>query len=601
MAEATHEARIVWFWRDYQRLTGGHLKHAHYFDHVQHTQGFAPKLTLASEALSATRERERRELWPVPPENLAAQWVPVPRDVLFLAGTDWRYLKEAGLEHVANPRVNLIQGVRHAHVGSELYGYLRHQAVRVCVSGEVADAIVATGCANGPVLTIPNGTDVLDVVKQPRRRRHEQGGPPTILLVGSKRPALAAALSRRLDEAGIAHRALTDFRPRPAFLHALAQCDVAICLPLDQEGFYLPALEAMAFDCLTVTLDCIGNRGFCRHGQNCLVATDNVEALAHTTRTALHMREAERRRMLADARKTVAAHSLEAERCRFQAVLRDIDRLWHSPALQVKLDGDVPPLVDFMIVGAQKCGTSALAHFLAQHPEIGMSSQKEPHVFDAPGYSAQWSRQEIDERYRPCFAHCPQASVRGEAAPIYMYLPDVAAELKRYNRKLKLIVLLRDPVQRTLSAYAMQRARGRERLPLWLALLAEPIRLLRDRDVRRHDSAAREHSYRHRGLYSRQLRNLYEHFDAHSVLIVHTDDLRQRHDATLQRVFRFLGVAAKAAVPQETINAGETAAGGRLSGWLLRLAYAAEFARLRRVFGVRLRSAGDPVGADCRE
>ena len=49
----------------------------------------------------------------------------------------------------------------------------------------------------------------------------------------------------------------------------------------------------------------------------------------------------------------------------------------------------------------------------------------------------------------------------------------------------------------------MARARGRERLPLWLALLAEPIRLLRDRKVRRHGSAAREHSYGRRGLYSR--------------------------------------------------------------------------------------------------
>ena len=118
--------------------------------------------------------------------------------------------------------------------------------------------------------------------------------------------------------------------------------------------------------------------------------------------------------------------------------------------------------------------------------------------------------------------------------------------------------------------------------------MAEPIRLLRDRDIRRHDSAAREHFYRHGGLYSRQLRNLHEHFNVDSVLIVRADDLRQRHDATLQRVFRFIGVAAQATVPQEIVNAGDPPAAGRLCRWLLRLSYVAEFARMRRVFGVRL-------------
>ena len=62
------------------------------------------------------------------------------------------------------------------------------------------------------------------------------------------------------------------------------------------------------------------------------------------------------------------------------------------------------PRVGFVIAGAQKCGTTALAHFLAQHPEIGMSSPKEPHLFEAPGYSRDWTPEQIDERYRPCFS-----------------------------------------------------------------------------------------------------------------------------------------------------------------------------------------------------
>ena len=85
---------------------------------------FAPKLTLGGEPLGARLERERQQLWPVAPSDLAARWAPEAGDLLFLAGVDWRYLRSGGLEHLRNPRINLIQGVRHAEAGSELYGYL---------------------------------------------------------------------------------------------------------------------------------------------------------------------------------------------------------------------------------------------------------------------------------------------------------------------------------------------------------------------------------------------------------------------------------------------------------------------------------------------
>ena len=70
-----------------------------------------------------------------------------------LAGVDWRYLAESGLESLPNPRINLIQGVRHAHEGTEFHRYLAHRAIRVCVSREVADAISATERVEGPILT----------------------------------------------------------------------------------------------------------------------------------------------------------------------------------------------------------------------------------------------------------------------------------------------------------------------------------------------------------------------------------------------------------------------------------------------------------------
>ena len=597
------QVRTVWFYRDYQGLTGGHLKHSHYFDHVLRTPGFTPKITFGGEPLDESHARERRRLWPAGGDGAVARWEPGRRDVLFLAGVDWRYLAGSGLESLPNPRINLVQGVLHADEGTELHRYLAERAIRICVSPEVADAISATGRTRGPVLTIPNGIDLTPADPAGGSLAAIRARPRPITIVGYKRPELARALSRRLDEERIAHPPATEFIERRRFLDLLAESRVAVCLPLAEEGFYLPALEAMAAGCLVVTLDCIGNRGFCRHGGSCLIAEPSLESLYSAVRIALDMRAPECERLLQGARDTVAGHSLEAERKRFQAVLSDVDRLWRMDGQAVKGRAAAPagssrygpavpdacgPKLDFMIVGAQKCGTTALAHFLSRHPGIGMADPKEAHVFDAPDYSGDWSPEEIDERYRPSFEHCPGAAIRGEATPFYMFLPEIARELERYNPELKLIVLLRDPVERAVSQYCMERGRGDERLPLWLALSSEPFRLRRCRDTRQPDSAMRRHSYRRRGLYSLQLRNLYRFFRKDRVLVIRTRDLLQHHDAVLRQVFAFLGVSGDVRIapgmiyPDAPRRGGSAGAGvHRTVSWLLKLSYLAESVRLR--------------------
>ncbi len=271
------------------------------------------------------------------------------------------------------------------------------------------------------------------------------------------------------------------------------------------------------------------------------------------------------------------------------------------------------PLLDFMIVGAQKCGTTALFEYLAQHPEIGMSSPKEVHLFDDPNYSSSWTPQQIDECYRPHFPHIPRPTttphtrpatpvaaseipdpteggtsnvprIRGEATPIYLFLPEIAGELKRYNPVLKLIVLLRDPVARAISHYYMEKNRGYENLPLWLALLGEPWRLWRCANPRRHGSAWRRHAYRRRGLYGSQLRNLYRHFDMRQVLLVRSEDLALRHDVALKRIFRFLGVSEMGGIEPKTVFQGDW--GGRrhpVVAWLLRIFYWRELVRIKSI------------------
>ena len=256
-------------------------------------------------------------------------WQPRPGDVFFLGGTDWRYLFKHGFSGLDNPRIGLMQGVHNLGDGTEQHHNLAERAIRVCVSPQVADTVVGTKRANGPILTIPNGTDVAplepsvtgSVVGFESRRLQAA-------IIGYKDPDLARNLSEALDAEGIEHVLATDFQDRDTFVGLLRESRIAVCLPRTQEGFYLVALEAMASGCTVVTMDCIGNRTFCRHADNCLMAERGIESLLETTKRALEMGASERGRLHRRALGTAVLHSMEAERLRFHEILRDIDRLW---------------------------------------------------------------------------------------------------------------------------------------------------------------------------------------------------------------------------------------------------------------------------------
>jgi len=232
-----------------------------------------------------------------------------------------------------------------------------------------------------------------------------------------------------------------------------------------------------------------------------------------------------------------------------------------------------------MIVGAQKAGTTALATFLGNQPGIAMSTKKECHIFDQPG-SEEFSIDDINERYAPFFQAARNDQLWGEATPIYLYFPWIARILSRYNPELKIIVILRDPVERALSQYRMEHGRDAEKLPLFLALLAEPFRLFFSRCLEA-DSSHRCHSYRSRGLYSRQIRNLHQHFRPSQVIVISQSDLLHRHDERLKEVCLFLGIEDDVTMNADIMfSAGPLKARG-ISARLLRLSYWLEYRRLR--------------------
>jgi glycosyltransferase involved in cell wall biosynthesis len=323
----------VLFHRDFRGFTGGHLKLWHYFDRVRRSGTHWPHIRFTEQS----RWDQTNPWWPIRKDVLDS-WRHIAPDVLFLEGLDWERIETAARDHSPIPVLNLIQGIRHANPESERYAFLRHRAVRICVSGEVEQAIAATGMVNGPVFVIPNGLDL--PAELPRDRADRD-----VLIVAVKNPDLGAELRERLRApvagGGAGGRlrallrrdplrveALTRLIPRAAFLEALRGARVAVFLPRRSEGFYLPALEAMAVGALVVCPDAGGNRSFCLPGHNCLQPEYTLDEIEAATAAALALPRDDRETMLERARETASRHSLEVERRDFLRILQNLEAIW---------------------------------------------------------------------------------------------------------------------------------------------------------------------------------------------------------------------------------------------------------------------------------
>lgn len=243
------------------------------------------------------------------------------------------------------------------------------------------------------------------------------------------------------------------------------------------------------------------------------------------------------------------------------------------------------PIVDFMIVGAQKAGTSALATFLNEHPAIEMSFQKECHIFDNPEVHSE-SVDQINSRYRTFFTSEAASGLRrGEATPIYMFFAECLSPIKAYNPDIKLIVLLRNPVERAFSQYRMEYLRGKETRGFLTALLLEPWRLMSSKSQKfAENSEWRTHSYLRRGFYASQIENLYNLFGKDSVIVIDQRSLELNHDDTLQCFFEFLGVGVEACIDSSSVfSHAEELSEPRYLGILKRLFRVLFFSELNRM------------------
>ncbi len=142
---------------------------------------------------------------------------------------------------------------------------------------------------------------------------------------GLKSPELATSCANLLRSKGLIVDVELNKLARDAYLQRLASARIALLLPYQTEGFYLPALEAMAADVCVVVPDCIGNRSFCLNGVNSIVPNYSLE---HLTQAALNLakRPDQQKELKHNARSMVINHTISNEYHRFLDVLVQLDK-----------------------------------------------------------------------------------------------------------------------------------------------------------------------------------------------------------------------------------------------------------------------------------
>ena len=203
------------------------------------------------------------------------------------------------------------------------------------------------------------------------------------------------------------------------------------------------------------------------------------------------------------------------------------------------------PLPDFIIIGAQKGGTSSLFAYLAQHPQLLPSLKKEVHFFDGGLNYTTDNYKKGEAWYR---IHFPKKDTGAhsrafEASPNYVFNPLVPRRIFDLVPVAKLILMLRNPTERAISHYFHNKEKGHELLPMLEALRAEEKRLADVLERQDYKSEAfRHYSYKSRGLYKEQLERFLEYFPRQQLLVLCSEQFFREPDTVLRRVLEFVEV-----------------------------------------------------------
>jgi len=200
---------------------------------------------------------------------------------------------------------------------------------------------------------------------------------------------------------------------------------------------------------------------------------------------------------------------------------------------------------NFFIIGAARAGTTSLYYYLKQHPQIFMSPRKEPRFFAFEGrtvqkgpfgsralplYSTKW------EEYIRLFEKVKDEKIIGEASTVYLYHPEALKRIQRYlGESVKMVAILRNPIERALSHYMYNLRRGAEPCSTFEeAIKAEEVRIAQ--------GWAEFFHYRRMGLYGQQLQRYLDVFRPNNLRIFLYEDFQEAPISIVKQVFEFLEI-----------------------------------------------------------
>jgi hypothetical protein len=208
-------------------------------------------------------------------------------------------------------------------------------------------------------------------------------------------------------------------------------------------------------------------------------------------------------------------------------------------------------LPGFLIIGAQRCGTTSMYRALSQHPAVLKAVlHKGVHYFDMNyGRNLRWYQAHfpLTAKAGRVQAATGTAALTFESSPYYMFHPLAAVRIASDLPGVKLLVLVRDPVERAYSAHAHELARGYETETFERALELEPRRLSGEAERMTASPGYLSHSHQHhayraRGQYADQLELLEKQFSADRIHVVDSGDFFARPEPAYDGVLDFLGL-----------------------------------------------------------
>lgn len=230
---------------------------------------------------------------------------------------------------------------------------------------------------------------------------------------------------------------------------------------------------------------------------------------------------------------------------------------------------------DFLIIGAQRGGTTSMYGYINSHPQVVPAEKKEVHFFDLNFHKgADWYREQFARFAKSVNRETVQQDVveaennfitgfiTGEASPYYLFHPLVPQRVYDLFPQIKLIVLLRDPVARAISHYYHEVKLGLEYLPIEDAIAEEEFRL--KGEVEKMFSRATYYSFNHqhytylsRGIYIEQIANWMSFFPKEQFSILKSEDFYNDPQAILNQVFEFLNLPPHKLDKYEKWNAAD--------------------------------------------